>query len=52
MIVGQPVAQPVRDREHPLADGHVGGQHVIHEVRCALGHQPYNMMRGGLTSAP
>jgi hypothetical protein len=40
MIVGQPVAQPVRDREHPLAHGHVGGQHVIYEVRCALGHSP------------
>ena len=40
MIVGEPVAQPVRDREHPLAHGHVGRQHVIHEVSRTLGHPP------------
>jgi len=40
VIVGEPVAQPVRDREDPLADRHVGRQHAIHEVCRALGHPP------------
>ena len=30
----------MRDREHPLSDGHVGWQHMIHEVRRAFGHPP------------
>ena len=40
VVVGEPVPQPVRDREHPLSDGHVGRQHVIDEMRRALGHPP------------
>ena len=40
VIVGQPVAQSVRDREYPLPDRHVGRQHVVDEVRRALGHAP------------
>ncbi len=35
VVVREPVAQPVRDREHPLADGD-----VIDEVHRAFGHSP------------
>jgi hypothetical protein len=52
MIVGEAVAQPVWNREHTLSDGDVRRQHVIDQVRGALGHQPHNMMRGDLKSAP
>ena len=40
VVVGEPVPEPVRNREHPLADGDVGGQHVVDEVHRALGHPP------------
>jgi hypothetical protein len=40
MVVGKSVAQPVRDREHPLSDGDVRRQHVIDQVRGTLGHTP------------
>jgi hypothetical protein len=32
MIVGEPVTEPVRNREHPLADRDVGGEHPVDEV--------------------
>ena len=37
MVPGQPIAQPERQREHPLPDRHVG-QDGIHEVSGALDH--------------
>jgi hypothetical protein len=40
MIIGEPVAEPMWDREHPLSHGHVGREHSIHQVRGALGHAP------------
>ena len=39
MVPGEHVAQPVRQAEHPLADGH-RGQHRVHCVGAALGHPP------------
>jgi hypothetical protein len=40
MIVGEPVAQAVGHREHPLAHRHVGRKHVLDEVGGPLGHPP------------
>ena len=51
VIVGESVAEPVGDREHPLPHRHVGRENMIDQVRGALGHQPHSMMRGGLKSA-
>ena len=45
VVVGESVAQPVRDREHPLSDGHVGRQHLIDETRRALGHPSSPILR-------
>jgi hypothetical protein len=40
VVVGESVPEPVRDREHPLANGDVGGQDVVDEVHRAFGHPP------------
>jgi hypothetical protein len=40
MIVGEPVAQTMGYREHPLAYRQVGREHVLHEVGGPLGHAP------------
>ncbi len=40
MIVGEAVAQPMGDRQHPVAHGHVGRDDVLHQVRRPLGHPP------------
>ena len=35
----QKVAQPLRDRQHPLAHGQAG-EHMVSQVRRCLGHAP------------
>jgi hypothetical protein len=39
VIVGQRVAQPMRQRQHPLAHRQVA-EHAVDEVRRALAHAP------------
>jgi hypothetical protein len=39
MIPGEGIAQPVRQRQHPLADGQ-SAEHAIHQVRGQFGHAP------------
>ena len=39
MVEGEPIAEPVRDGEHPLPDGD-GGEHLLDEIRRPLGHPP------------
>ena len=51
VVERQPIAQPMRYGQYPLAHGH-DRQDRVHEVGRLLGHQPHNMMRGGPTSAP
>jgi len=40
VVVREPVAEAVRDGQYPLANGDIGGEHVIDEMRGALGHAP------------
>ena len=40
MVVGEPIPQPMRDREHPLPHRNAGREDVLDYVCGALGHPP------------